>query len=136
MTVDDDESCTTVDPDPVDPDPVDPDPVDPDPVDPDPVDPDPDDPTPVTTTITTTITTPTPGVAVSKEMLEIPEGSSATYTIKLETTPSQDVTITVTAGGDLTVKGPRRGRCRGVGNHAGLQQYLGANGHCDGGAGR
>ena len=69
------------------------DPVDPDPVDP--VDP-----------VTLVPDTPTPGVTVSKKMLEIDEGELATYTIKLETTPSQDVTITVTAGGDLTVKGP------------------------------
>ena len=84
--IDDDTPVTPVTPDPVDPvDPVTPDPV---------------------TTTTTTIATPTPGVTVSEDKLEIDEGELATYTIKLETTPSQDVTITVTAGGDLTVKGP------------------------------
>ena len=52
------------------------------------------------------ITTPTPTVTVSKKVLEIAEGSSDTYTIKLNITPSEDVKIKITASGDLTVTGP------------------------------
>ena len=41
-----------------------------------------------------------PGIVLSTEDLQVPEGESATYTVKLATEPSGQVTITLTRSGD------------------------------------
>ena len=47
------------------------------------------------------------GVVVSKSALTVAEGASGTYTVKLSTAPSSDVTVTVGgASGDVTVSPP------------------------------
>ena len=47
-----------------------------------------------------------PGVTVSKSKLTVPEGGSGTYTMKLKTKPSGNVTVTVGGmSGDVTVSG-------------------------------
>ena len=52
----------------------------------------------------TAATTTTAGVTLSETSLTVEEGSSNTYTVKLDTAPSADVTITVGgASGDVTV---------------------------------
>ena len=46
----------------------------------------------------------TPGVTLSETNLAVPEGGSATYTVKLPTQPTGNVTVTVSgASGDVTV---------------------------------
>ena len=46
----------------------------------------------------------TPGVTLSETNLTVPEGGSATYTVKLPTQPTGNVTVTVSgASGDVTV---------------------------------
>ena len=54
----------------------------------------------------TAATTPTAGVTLSATSLTVEEGSSNTYTVKLDKAPSANVTITVSgASGDVTVMG-------------------------------
>ena len=49
---------------------------------------------------------PTPGVTVTPTALTVAEGSSATYTVKLEAAPTGNVTVTVgNASGDVAVAG-------------------------------
>ncbi len=57
--------------------------------------------------VTATPQTPTvPGVTVSTAALRVAEGGSGTYTVRLDTAPSSDVTVTVDgASGDVTVTG-------------------------------
>ncbi len=57
--------------------------------------------------VTVTVTEDdTAGVTLSKYALTVTEGSSGTYTVKLDTQPSANVTITVAgASGDVTVEG-------------------------------
>jgi len=43
-----------------------------------------------------------PGVTVSTPTLVVAEGGSGSYTVVLDTKPSGDVTVTITAGGDVT----------------------------------
>ena len=51
--------------------------------------------------------TPDPGATVSTAALTVAEGSSGTYTVRLNTAPSSDVTVTVGgASGDVTVAPP------------------------------
>ncbi len=51
-----------------------------------------------------TVTTPGPGVVVSVTELEVPEGGSGTYTIKLNSEPTDDVTVKVRGmSGDVSV---------------------------------
>ena len=53
-----------------------------------------------------TATPVAPGVTVSKSKLTVPEGGSGTYTMKLKTKPSGNVTVTVGGmSGDVTVSG-------------------------------
>ena len=60
-----------------------------------------------TSWVTATPLTPTvPGVTVSTAALKVAEGGSGTYTVRLDTVPSDDVTMTVAgASGDVTVAG-------------------------------
>ena len=67
-------------------------------------------PTPPTTSPPPPATTPTTpaagGVTVTPTALTVDEGSSATYTVKLDTAPSAEVTVTVGgASGEVTVAG-------------------------------
>ena len=60
------------------------------------------------TTATVTITDDdTAGVTVSQSALEVDEGDSATYTVKLDTKPTGDVTVTIAghADTDITLSG-------------------------------
>ena len=44
-----------------------------------------------------------PGVTLSSSTLTVAEGDTDTYTVKLSVIPTADVTVSVTAGGDVTV---------------------------------
>ena len=44
-----------------------------------------------------------PGIVLSSENLQIPEGGKATYTVKLASQPSGSVTVTVTRSGDINL---------------------------------
>ena len=44
-----------------------------------------------------------PGIVLSTEDLQVPEGGSATYTVELATQPSGSVTVTLTRSGDINL---------------------------------
>ena len=54
------------------------------------------------TSTATTAVTARPAVTVSTPTLEVAEGGSNTYTVVLDTKPGADVTIRITAGGEVT----------------------------------